>query len=172
MFATPAPLAAKYTKRGSILLRVRVVGPSYRPDPAVALAFCGAHSAGGGGSSSGATTRSDSRASRSLSTSMPDSAFDTSGRSTPTGVLPTSTHGAGRAGGKAAGAAAGGSHEHALYQHRGYPEHDSVQSLDAAGSVASDAAALLSRQAAAASSGELPSPVVALLSATLTGLCL
>ncbi|KAL4451935.1 hypothetical protein ABPG75_007597 [Micractinium tetrahymenae] len=148
--------AAKYTKKGSIALRVRVVGPSYRPDPAVALAFCDAHSGNGGASTGGPGTRSDSRASRSLSASMPDSAPDTSGRSTPTGVLPPSAGkagGSGKPGGKAAGDAAGPSHQHTLYQHGGHPEHDSVKSLEVAGSAASDAAALLNRQAAAASSG-------------------
>lgn len=148
---TPPP-AAKYTKKGSILLRVHVVGPSYRPDPAVALAFCEAHSG------SGAGVRPDSRASRSFSSSMPDSAPDTSGRSTPTGVLPAPAgeacgSGGSKPGVKAGGAAGGGLH-HALYQHGRHPEHDSVKSLEAAGSAASDAAALLSRQAAAASSGE------------------
>jgi signal transduction histidine kinase len=138
--------AAKYTKRGSIGLRIRMVRANYRPDPADALAFCEASA-----SSSASGSRSDSRASRSLATSAPDSAPNASGESTPTGVLP-GLAGRAAAGGKG-GALAG--EPRALY---GGIEHDSVDSLPAAGKAAGataavGAAALLNRQAAAASTG-------------------
>ncbi|PRW57078.1 hybrid sensor histidine kinase response regulator [Chlorella sorokiniana] len=134
--------AAKYTKRGSIGLRIRMVRANYRPDPADALAFCEASA-----SSSASGSRSDSRASRSLATSAPDSAPNASGESTPTGVLP-GLAGRAAAGGKG-GALAG--EPRALY---GGIEHDSVDSLPAAGKAAGataavGAAALLNRQAAA-----------------------
>lgn len=117
-----------------------MVRANYRPDPADALAFCEASSAGG--------SRPDSRASRSMSTSAPDTAPNVSGQSTPTDVL-------GGFGGRAAAAAgdkAGkGSASAGQTTLSGAIVHDSLNSLAAAGATAAvDAAALLNRQAAAA----------------------
>ncbi|PSC70789.1 hybrid sensor histidine kinase response regulator [Micractinium conductrix] len=146
--------AAKYTKKGSIALRVRVVGPNYRPDPVVALGFCETRGGCTTGGTTGATaSRNDSRASH----STPESAFVTSGRSTPTGVLAGA---AGRPSGGKPGAAeahavaAGGGGAHPLYHHGGRAERGSAGSLQTAGAVsgsaADGAANLLNRQAAAA----------------------
>lgn len=120
-----------------------MVRANYRPDPTDALAFCEA-------ASSACGSRPDSRTSRSMTTSAPDSAPNVSGQSTPTGVL-------GGFGGRAAAAGGGkgsvpAGESRVLY---GGIEHDSVDSLPAAGAAAGataavDAAALLNRQAAAA----------------------
>ena len=142
--------AAKYTKRGSIGLRIRVVGANYRPDPADALAFV---EAAGGGASAGTSTAAGSSfgASR-ASRSAPDSAPSTSRCSTPTGVL------GGPGGVPAAAAAAAAAAKQPLYRQGRRAEHDSVGSLAAAPAAAAaadavDAAELLNRQAAAVCAG-------------------
>ena len=143
------------------------MGPNYRPDPVVALGFCETRGGCTTGGTTGATaSRNDSRASH----STPESAFVTSGRSTPTGVLAGA---AGRPSGGKPGAAeahavaAGGGGAHPLYHHGGRAERGSAGSLQTAGAVsgsaADGAANLLNRQAAAA--GQQRAPACTLASA-------
>lgn len=143
------PTAAKYTKRGSIGLRVRVVGANYRPDPSAALTFC---------EHGGPSSNPDPRSTRCLSASVAESSRCSTPRdvlTAPAGVPNASARAAAAAGGKRSGAAAhvlsSAGSGHPLYRPAGDPGPEHVEGDG--DSAAVGAAALLNQHVDAAAGG-------------------